>query len=62
MPAPGPRNAITDVPGVLVGQVERTDPPYLTGTTVVHVPGPPSAGSTSAVAHPAPVRPTCSTR
>ncbi|WBQ01998.1 P1 family peptidase [Kribbella sp. CA-293567] len=37
-PRPGPHNAITDVPGVLVGQVERTDPPYLTGTTVVHVP------------------------
>jgi L-aminopeptidase/D-esterase-like protein len=35
---PGPHNAITDVPGVLVGQVERLDPPYLTGTTVVHVP------------------------
>ncbi|MFF0343233.1 P1 family peptidase [Kribbella sp. NPDC004875] len=35
---PGPHNAITDVPGVLVGQVERVDPPYLTGTTVVHVP------------------------
>ncbi|WP_432950895.1 P1 family peptidase [Kribbella sp. CA-253562] len=36
---PGPHNAITDVPGVLVGQVERTDPPYLTGTTVVYFPG-----------------------
>jgi putative pantetheine hydrolase len=36
---PGPHNAITDVPGVLVGQVERLDPPYLTGTTVVHLPG-----------------------
>lgn len=35
---PGPQNAITDVPGVLVGQVERVDAPYLTGTTVVHVP------------------------
>jgi L-aminopeptidase/D-esterase-like protein len=35
---PGPHNAITDVPGVLVGQVERVDPPYLTGTTVVHLP------------------------
>ncbi len=35
---PGPQNAITDVPGVLVGQVERTDAPYLTGTTVIHVP------------------------
>lgn len=35
---PGPHNAITDVPGILVGQVERLDAPYLTGTTVVHVP------------------------
>ncbi len=35
---PGPYNAITDVPGVLVGQVERVDAPYLTGTTVIHVP------------------------
>ena len=35
---PGPHNAITDVPGVQVGQVERVDAPYLTGTTVVYVP------------------------
>ncbi|MEV0290621.1 P1 family peptidase [Kribbella sp. NPDC050820] len=35
---PGPSNAITDVPGVVVGQVERVGAPYLTGTTVVHVP------------------------
>ncbi|TWD84127.1 L-aminopeptidase/D-esterase-like protein [Kribbella amoyensis] len=41
---PGPQNAITDVPGVLVGQVERTDPPYLTGTTVVYLPGTAVAG------------------
>ncbi|MEV6288095.1 P1 family peptidase [Kribbella sp. NPDC051770] len=41
---PGPYNAITDVPGVLVGQVERTDPPYLTGTTVVYFPGTAVAG------------------
>jgi len=41
---PGPNNAITDVPGVLVGQVERVDAPYLTGTTVVHVPGTAVAG------------------
>ncbi|TCC61280.1 peptidase S58 family protein [Kribbella pittospori] len=41
---PGPHNAITDVPGVLVGQVERVDAPYLTGTTVVHVPGTAVAG------------------
>ncbi|MEU8222429.1 P1 family peptidase [Kribbella sp. NPDC048915] len=41
---PGPHNAITDVPGILVGQVERTDPPYLTGTTVVYTPGTAVAG------------------
>jgi L-aminopeptidase/D-esterase-like protein len=43
-PVPGPHNAITDVPGLLVGQVQRTDPPYLTGTTVLHVPGMAVAG------------------
>jgi L-aminopeptidase/D-esterase-like protein len=41
---PGPHNAITDVPRVLVGQVQRLDPPYLTGTTVVHVPSTAVAG------------------
>ena len=41
---PGPHNSITDVPGVLVGQVERVDAPYLTGTTVVHVPATAIAG------------------
>ncbi|GAA1569803.1 P1 family peptidase [Kribbella sancticallisti] len=41
---PGPHNAITDVPGVLVGQVERLDPPYLTGTTVVYLPSTAVAG------------------
>ena len=41
---PGPHNAITDVPGILVGQYERTDAPYLTGTTVVHVPASAVAG------------------
>jgi L-aminopeptidase/D-esterase-like protein len=41
---PGANNAITDVPGVLVGQVECVDAPYLTGTTVVHVPGTAVAG------------------
>jgi L-aminopeptidase/D-esterase-like protein len=34
----GKHNAITDVPGVLVGQVQSTTPPYLTGTTVVYLP------------------------
>ena len=41
---PGPQNAVTDVPGVLVGQVERVDAPYLTGTTVVHLPATAVAG------------------
>jgi putative pantetheine hydrolase len=41
---PGPHNAITDVPGVLVGQVQRLDPPYLTGTTVVYLPSTAVAG------------------
>ncbi|MBB5978235.1 P1 family peptidase [Kribbella solani] len=41
---PGPQNAITDVPGILVGQVERLDPPYLTGTTVVYAPATAVAG------------------
>lgn len=35
---PGRDNAITDVPGVQVGQVQSTRAPYLTGTTVVHTP------------------------
>lgn len=37
-------NAITDVPGIRVGQVQRTDEPYLTGTTVIHAPGTAVAG------------------
>ncbi|MFK4085325.1 P1 family peptidase [Kribbella sp. NPDC020789] len=41
---PGPHNAITDVPGVLVGQVERLDAPYLTGTTAVYTPNSAVAG------------------
>ena len=36
---PGPRNAITDVPGILVGQFNKTDDGYLTGTTVIYAPG-----------------------
>lgn len=35
---PGHDNAITDVPGVQVGQVQSTRAPYLTGTTVVYTP------------------------
>lgn len=37
----GPVNAITDVPGILVGMYTRTDPPYQTGTTAVWAPGTP---------------------
>ena len=37
--SPGPLNALTDVPGLRVGQVQSTRPPYATGTTVVHAPG-----------------------
>ncbi|MDZ5446977.1 P1 family peptidase [Micromonospora sp. 4G57] len=35
---PGQHNAITDVPGVQVGQVQSTRAPYLTGSTVVYTP------------------------
>jgi len=38
MNAPGPTNSIVDVSGVLVGHYERTDPPFLTGTTVLRFP------------------------
>ncbi|MET9395358.1 P1 family peptidase [Streptomyces sp. NPDC006624] len=41
---PGRFNAITDVPGILVGQVQSTRPPYLTGSTVVRTPDEPVAG------------------
>ncbi|MGW3192906.1 P1 family peptidase [Streptomyces ardesiacus] len=43
-PVPGPSNAITDVPGIRVGQVQSTRPPYLTGSTVVHLPDKPIVG------------------
>ncbi|MDP3893009.1 P1 family peptidase [Nocardioides sp.] len=39
---PGPRNSITDVPGIRVGQAQRVGEGWLTGTTVV-VPGPEGA-------------------
>ena len=42
---PGPHNAITDVPGVLVGHHQRLEPGWATGTTVVLVP----AGAVGAV-------------
>ncbi|WP_137123571.1 P1 family peptidase [Segeticoccus rhizosphaerae] len=35
---PGKNNAITDVPGIRVGQVQSTAGTYLTGTTVVYTP------------------------
>lgn len=35
---PGPHNAITDVPGIRVGQVQSDTAPFLTGTTVVYTP------------------------
>lgn len=35
---PGRHNAITDVPGIRVGQVQVDTAPYLTGTTVVYTP------------------------
>jgi L-aminopeptidase/D-esterase-like protein len=35
---PGALNAITDVPGIQVGQVQSTTAPYLTGTSVVYTP------------------------
>ncbi|MGG5259412.1 P1 family peptidase [Phycicoccus avicenniae] len=40
---PGPHNAITDVPGVRVGQVTRDEPGWLTGVSVV-VPPPGTVG------------------
>ncbi|MGC4902317.1 P1 family peptidase [Micromonospora echinospora] len=36
--APGAHNAITDVPGIQVGQVQSDIAPYLTGTSVVYMP------------------------
>lgn len=35
---PGANNAITDVPGIRVGQVQSDTAPYLTGDTVVYTP------------------------
>ncbi|MDN5794889.1 MAG: P1 family peptidase [Intrasporangium sp.] len=35
---PGRFNAVTDVPGIRVGQVHRRTAPFLTGTTVVYTP------------------------
>lgn len=37
-PRPGEHNAITDVPGVLVGHHQRLEDGWATGTTVVYVP------------------------
>ena len=41
---PGRWNAVTDVPGVRVGQVQSTRAPYLTGDTVVYFPTMATAG------------------
>ncbi|MBB2987198.1 P1 family peptidase [Terracoccus luteus] len=35
---PGQRNAVTDVPGVQVGQVQNRTSPFLTGTSVLYFP------------------------
>lgn len=35
---PGPHNAITDVPGIRVGQYQQQSDGYLTGTTVIYAP------------------------
>ncbi len=35
---PGKLNALTDVPGIEVGQVHQRRSPFLTGTTIVHFP------------------------
>lgn len=35
---PGPTNSLTDVPGIRVGHATRTEPGWLTGTTVVLAP------------------------
>ncbi|GAA1145703.1 P1 family peptidase [Ornithinicoccus hortensis] len=35
---PGEHNAITDVPGIQVGQIQADTAPFLTGTTVVYTP------------------------
>src|SRR3990170_2081600 len=45
--APGPYNAITDVPGIRVGHRQRTDAPSLAGTTVTPLPGGAVTGSDS---------------
>ncbi|MDN5896560.1 MAG: P1 family peptidase, partial [Nocardioides sp.] len=46
MSAPGPTNSITDVPGLRVGQAERTGDGWLSGTTVVL---PPPEGAVAGV-------------
>ncbi|MFW6775279.1 P1 family peptidase [Nocardioides sp. CPCC 205120] len=45
-PVPGPTNTILDVPGIRVGHAQRTDPGWLTGTTVVL---PPAHGAVAGV-------------
>jgi len=50
---PGENNAVTDVPGVQVGQVQATTAPYLTGTSVVYFPAMSVAGVDQAGGAPA---------
>lgn len=44
MSQPGPTNGIVDVAGVLVGNHQRAEPPFLSGTTVLLFPGGAVAG------------------
>lgn len=46
MTAAGPTNTVLDVPGIRVGHAQRTDPGWLTGTTVVL---PPAYGAVAGV-------------
>jgi len=50
---PGENNAVTDVPGVQIGQVQATTAPYLTGTSVVYFPAMSVAGVDQAGGAPA---------
>jgi L-aminopeptidase/D-esterase-like protein len=54
----GPRNLITDVPGILIGQAE--DHAAISGTTVGSPRRQPQRRSMSAAVHRAAVKPNCS--
>ncbi|MEE3918372.1 P1 family peptidase [Micromonospora sp. BRA006-A] len=60
--APGAHNAITDVPGIQVGQVQSDTAPYLTGTSVVYMPQMSVASVDQRGGAPATRGPTCSAR